>query len=50
MPTAYRLLFCDLRSDQLLDALPVQGVTLDDYIGKTGRLTDTGARYRPMEK
>ncbi|MBC9714083.1 hypothetical protein H9Y04_16080 [Streptomyces sp. TRM66268-LWL] len=39
--TPYRLLFCDLRSDQLLDALPVQGVALDDYIGKTGRLTGT---------
>jgi hypothetical protein len=37
----YRLLFCDLRSDQLLDALPVSGVSLDDYIGKTGRLTGT---------
>jgi len=37
----YRLLLCDLRSDQLLDALPVQGVSLDDYIGKTGRLTGT---------
>ncbi len=37
----YRMLFCDLRSDQLLDALPVQGVALDDYIGKTGRLTGT---------
>ncbi|MFD5591934.1 hypothetical protein ACWC9X_08640 [Streptomyces asoensis] len=41
MATPYRLLFCDLRSDQLLDALPVQGVALDDYIGKTGRLTGT---------
>ena len=41
MPPPYRLLFCDLRSDQLLDALPVQGVALDDYIGKTGRLTGT---------
>lgn len=38
---AYRLLFCDLRSDQLLDTLPVQGVSLDDYIGKVGRLTGT---------
>lgn len=37
----YRVLFCDLRSDQLLDALPVQGVALDDYIGKTGRMTGT---------
>ncbi|MEU8721519.1 hypothetical protein [Streptomyces antimycoticus] len=42
MPTVpYRLLLCDLRSDQLLDALPVQGVSLDDYIGKTGRLAGT---------
>lgn len=37
----YRLLFCDLRSDQLLDALPAQGVSLDDYIGKTGTLRAT---------
>lgn len=36
---AYRLLLCDLRSDQVLDVLPVTGVSLDDYIGKTGRLT-----------
>ncbi|MEU3097221.1 hypothetical protein ABZ690_21165 [Streptomyces sp. NPDC006967] len=35
---AYRLLLCDLRSDRLLDALPVQGVALDDFIGKTGSL------------
>lgn len=41
MTTPYRLLFCDLRSDRLIDALPVQGVSLDDYIGKTGRLTGT---------
>ncbi|WP_432155523.1 hypothetical protein [Streptomyces sp. bgisy153] len=39
MQTPYRFLFTDLRSDQVLDALPVQGVSLDDYIGKTGRLT-----------
>ncbi|MEV6073953.1 hypothetical protein AB0L80_02380 [Streptomyces sp. NPDC052069] len=39
--TPYRLLLTDLRSDTLLDALPVQGVGLDDYIGKTGRLTGT---------
>lgn len=37
----YRILLCDLRSDTLLDVLPVQGVSLDDYIGKTGRLTGT---------
>ncbi|MDV9190771.1 hypothetical protein R6L23_21580 [Streptomyces sp. SR27] len=39
--TGYRLLFCDLRSDQVLDSLPVQGMSLDDYIGKTGRMTGT---------
>ncbi|MFI2037614.1 hypothetical protein ACH470_23645 [Streptomyces bottropensis] len=39
MQTPYRFLFTDLRSDQVLDALPVQGVALDDFIGKTGRLT-----------
>ncbi|MFF9705045.1 hypothetical protein ACF1FE_28245 [Streptomyces griseofuscus] len=37
----YRVLFCDLRSDALLDALPVQGVSLDDYIGKSGSLRAT---------
>ncbi|MBT3157342.1 hypothetical protein KQH42_07360 [Streptomyces sp. CHA1] len=37
----YRIVFCDLRSDQVLDVLPVQGVALDDYIGKTGRFTGT---------
>ncbi|MDT0432812.1 hypothetical protein [Streptomyces salyersiae] len=35
----YRILVCDLRSDTLLDVLPVQGVAVDDYIGKVGRLT-----------
>ncbi|WIC89737.1 minor tail protein [Streptomyces phage SoJo] len=39
MQTPYRFLFTDLRSDQVVDALHVQGVALDDYIGKTGRLT-----------
>ncbi|MFE1071004.1 hypothetical protein ACFW5W_07210 [Streptomyces sp. NPDC058783] len=38
---SYRILLCDLRSDQLIDVLPVQGVSLDDYIGKTGRLSGT---------
>ncbi|WP_431980798.1 hypothetical protein [Streptomyces qinglanensis] len=37
----YRYLFADLRTDQLLDQLPVQGVTFDDYIGKTGALSGT---------
>lgn len=41
MASPYRILFCDLRSDTLLDALPVEGVAFDDYIGKVGRLTAT---------
>ncbi|CAM5491848.1 hypothetical protein SROCM77S_04010 [Streptomyces rochei] len=39
MQSPYRFVFTDLRSDQVLDTLPVQGVGLDDFIGKTGRLT-----------
>lgn len=50
----YRILFCDLRSDRLIDALPVHGLTLDDWIGKTGALSgsipvpnaDVAARVR----
>ncbi|MBZ6258121.1 hypothetical protein KVH22_21635 [Streptomyces olivaceus] len=41
MNAPYRVLLCDLRSDQVLDALPMQGVSLDDYIGKTGSLRGT---------
>lgn len=41
MPPAYRALFCDLRSDQLLDVLPLQDVSFDDYIGKTGSASGT---------
>ncbi|MFF4738774.1 hypothetical protein ACFY2W_23255 [Streptomyces sp. NPDC001262] len=37
----YRALFCDLRTDQLLDVLPLQGVSFDDYIGKTGSASGT---------
>lgn len=37
----YRLLLCDLRSDQVLDALPVQQLSLDDYIGKAGAMSGT---------
>jgi hypothetical protein len=37
----YRVLLCDLRSDLLLDVLPVRDVSLDDYIGKTGSLRGT---------
>ncbi|MGW5673931.1 hypothetical protein ACWEV4_02365 [Streptomyces sp. NPDC003860] len=39
--TPYRLLVCDLRSDRLLDVLPVHGLSVDTYIGKTGRLAGT---------
>ncbi|WP_338932641.1 poly-gamma-glutamate hydrolase family protein [Streptomyces netropsis] len=39
--TMYRFLFTDLRTDQLLDALPVQRVSFDDYIGKVGSLRGT---------
>jgi len=39
--TPYRAIFCDLLSDQTLDILPLQDVTLDDYIGKPGSLTGT---------
>jgi hypothetical protein len=38
---AYELLVCDLRSDQLMDRLPVEGVSCDDYIGKTGTFAGT---------
>lgn len=41
MISPYRLLFCDLRSDQLVDVLPVDGLSLDDYIGKPGALSGT---------
>lgn len=37
----YRMVFTDLRSDTVLDALPVAGVALDDYIGKTGSMRGT---------
>lgn len=38
MPVAspYRVMICDLRTDQLLDILPVTGLSFDDFIGKTG--------------
>lgn len=37
----YRVLVCDLRSDRLLDVLPLQEVTIEDYIGKSGSLQGT---------
>ncbi|UNZ18865.1 hypothetical protein HC362_19275 [Streptomyces sp. 891-h] len=36
--TTYRVLLTDLLTDRLVDSLPVQGLALDDYIGKTGSL------------
>ncbi|WP_404958999.1 hypothetical protein [Streptomyces sp. 147326] len=36
LPGAYRALLCDLRTDRLLDVLPLHSVSLDAYIGKTG--------------
>jgi hypothetical protein len=39
--TPYRAIFCDLRTDTVFDILPLQDVTLDDYIGKPGSLTGT---------
>jgi len=38
---AYRMVFTDLRSDQVIDTLPVHGVGIDDYIGKTGSMSGT---------
>ncbi|WP_372408368.1 hypothetical protein [Streptomyces luteireticuli] len=37
----YRALFCDLRTDRLIDALPLIDVEFDDYIGKAGSLRGT---------
>jgi hypothetical protein len=39
--TPYRAVFCDLRSDQVIDILPLRDVTFDDYFGKPGSLTGT---------
>lgn len=37
----YRALFCDLRTDRVVDSLPLTGVQFDDYIGKPGQLRAT---------
>ncbi|MFI6443833.1 hypothetical protein [Kitasatospora sp. NPDC050543] len=37
----YQLRVCDLRSDDDVDLLPIQGVQYDDYIGRTGALSGT---------
>ncbi|MER5862356.1 hypothetical protein [Kitasatospora sp. NPDC002040] len=39
--TGYRAVFCDLRTDQVIDVLPLRDVEFDDYIGKTGSLSGT---------
>jgi hypothetical protein len=43
MPVAspYRVIICDLRTDQLLDVLPVTGLSFDDFIGKMGTCSGT---------
>ncbi|MEV0115533.1 hypothetical protein AB0H77_20195 [Streptomyces sp. NPDC050844] len=57
MTTArYRVLVCDLRTDTLLDVLPLHEVSVEDYIGKAGSLTgtvptpspDMAERVRPL--
>lgn len=40
-PPPYRLLVCDLRSDQVLARLEPEGLSFDDYIGKPGALSAT---------
>jgi hypothetical protein len=37
----YRVLVCDLRTDRLLDVLPIGDVSVDDFIGKAGSLAGT---------
>lgn len=39
--TPYRVIICDLRTDQLLDVLPVTGLSFDDFIGKMGTCSGT---------
>ncbi|AXI78063.1 hypothetical protein [Peterkaempfera bronchialis] len=39
--TPYRAIFCDLRTDQTIDVLPLQDVGFDDYLGKPGSLSGT---------
>ncbi|MGW1489774.1 hypothetical protein [Streptomyces sp. NPDC002402] len=41
MAPVYRVVLCDLRTDQVLDVLPITDVALDDYIGKIGSATAT---------
>ena len=39
--TPYRAIFCDLRTDETIDVLPMTQVSFDDYIGKPGSLDGT---------
>ncbi|WP_225847923.1 hypothetical protein [Streptomyces sp. HPF1205] len=39
--TPYRAIFCDLRTDETIDVLPLSQVSFDDYIGKPGSLDGT---------
>ncbi|MEU9310081.1 hypothetical protein [Streptomyces sp. NPDC048256] len=56
--TPYRAIFCDLRTDDTIDILPLRDVTVDDYIGKAGSLSGTvpvpnaqvAARVRRIEE
>ncbi|MEU3610904.1 hypothetical protein ABZ725_01125 [Streptomyces sp. NPDC006872] len=56
--TPYRAIFCDLRTDDTIDILPLRDVTVDDYIGKPGSLSGTipvpnaevAARVRRIEE
>ncbi|AZS06665.1 minor tail protein [Streptomyces phage Hiyaa] len=41
MASPYRVIICDLRTDQLLDVLPVTGLSFDDFIGKMGTCSGT---------
>ncbi|MGW1868932.1 hypothetical protein ACWCPS_25635 [Streptomyces mauvecolor] len=43
----YCALVCDLRSDRLLDVLPLTGVSIKDYIGKA---SSCPARYSGQRK
>ncbi|MBW1601323.1 hypothetical protein JJV70_04235 [Streptomyces sp. JJ66] len=40
-PAVYRAVFCDLRTDRVVDVLPVTEAKFDDYIGKPGSLSAT---------
>lgn len=56
--TPYRAIFCDLRTDETIDVLPLSKVSFDDYIGKPGSLdgtvplpdADLAARARRVEE